>query len=70
MGELIGASPFGSNPKGGLGARLHNGRGKCPEIVQLFGNDGLDYIEIQTGVFVHGYVAEADHPLHAGCQIC
>ena len=47
-----------------LGASLYDSRRECAEIVQLFGDDGMDDIEIEAGVFVHGHIAEADHSLH------
>ena len=52
-----------------LGEGLHDRRGERAEVVQLFGDDGMDHIEIQTGVFMHGHVTEADHPLHVGHQL-
>ncbi len=58
-----------ASPIAELGKRFDDCRGERSEILQLFGNDGVDHIQIQAGVFVHGYVAEADHVLHSGCQI-
>lgn len=47
----------------GLGARFDNRRRERTEIVQLFGDDGVDDIKVEAGVFVNGHVVEADHPL-------
>ena len=52
-----------------LGERLHDRRGEGAEVVQLFGDDGMDHIQVQAGVFMHGHIAEANHPLHAGRQL-
>jgi hypothetical protein len=52
-----------------LGKCFDDGRGERSEIAQLFGDNGVDHIQIQASVFVHGHVAEADHVLHSGCQI-
>jgi arabinogalactan endo-1,4-beta-galactosidase len=52
-----------------LGKRFDDCRGERSEILQLFGNDGVDYIQVQAGVFVYGHIAKADHVLHSGCQI-
>ena len=52
-----------------LGERFDDCRGERSEILQLFGDNGVDHIQIQAGVFMHGNVAEPDHVLHSGCQI-
>ena len=52
-----------------LDACLHDCRRERSEVVQLLGDDGLNDCQIQAGVFVKGDVAEADHPLHSGCEI-
>ena len=52
-----------------LGARFHYRRGKRAEVVQLFGDDGLDHVQVQAGIFMHSDVAEADHALHASCEV-
>lgn len=35
----------------------------------MFGDDRVDDVEIEAGVFAHGHIAEADHPLHARCEV-
>jgi hypothetical protein len=52
-----------------LGKRFDDRRGERSKILQLFGDHGVDHIQIQASVFVHGNVAEPDHMLHSGCQI-
>lgn len=52
-----------------LGERLHNRQGECAEVVQLLGDNGLDDVQIQAVVFVHGNVAEANYPLYSGSRI-
>ena len=52
-----------------LGKRFDDCRGERAEIVQLFRDNGPDYVEIQAGVFMHGYVAEPDHLLHSCGEI-
>jgi hypothetical protein len=48
-----------------LSTRFHDRRRECAEVAQLFGDDGLDHVQIQAGVFVHRHIAGADYSLHA-----
>lgn len=52
-----------------LGERFDDRRGERSEILQLFRDNGPDYVEIQADILMHGHVAETDHVLHSGCQI-
>ena len=49
--------------------RFYDRRGECAGDIQLFGDDGSNYIEIEAGVFVDGDVAEADHSFHMPSKI-
>jgi hypothetical protein len=53
----------------GLRPRLYNGRRKGSEVVRLFGDDGLDNLQIRAGVLRDRHVTEADHALHASGEI-
>lgn len=39
------------------------------EVIQLFGDDGSDHVQIEAGVFMYSHVAKADHSLHAAGKV-
>lgn len=46
-----------------LSASFHDGRGELAKVLQLFGDDRMDDIEIEGGIFMDGHVSKADHSL-------
>ena len=44
-------------------------RGEGAEVVQVFGDDRVDDVEVQAGVFMHGHIAKPDHPMQARREV-
>ena len=46
-----------------------DGWGEPAKVIEMFRDDRLDNIRVQASVFMHGHVAEADHPLESAGQL-